>query len=108
MKKSKYHWGNFIWGYIHTISIPDKKTWNNYCFNKIKKILKDVEFIIPCSECKREYIRHIHLLEEIKYTDFLEDRMVLFKWTIDFHNYVNQKLKKPFFSFEKALEKWTL
>lgn len=105
MKKSRFHWGNFIWGYIHTISIPEKKL-NNYEFKKIKKILENVKFIIPCGECKREYVRHLDLLGDIKYSDFLEDRLIIFRWTVDFHNFVNKKLKKPFFSFEKAEEKW--
>jgi hypothetical protein len=99
--RQKFHWGEYLWGYIHTISIIDFE--NNYEYNKNAiKYLKNVEELIPCESCKKFYIEYIKKLEELD----LNKSMILFKWSIDLHNEVNKKLNKKIWAYEDALKHW--
>jgi hypothetical protein len=104
---SKNHWGTFIWSYLHTISIFCDKEVPKVEFYRIKNLLKNIKYIIPCQTCKEEYSKYIPTLNAIKYSLFLKDKMILFKWGFIVHNKVNQKLNKKIFKYEEAIKKWT-
>jgi hypothetical protein len=36
----------------------------------------------------------------------MNERMVLFKWSVDLHNEVNQKLNKQTWTYEQAVDHW--
>mgnify|MGYP003628185089 CR=1 FL=1 len=62
----------------------------------------------PCNDCNkdaREYVKTHSLLDPINDSDPLS----LFNWTVDFHNFVNQKLKKKIGSLthETAKRMWS-
>ena len=61
----------------------------------------------PCKECNKdakEYVRTHPMLEAIN----SDDPHSLFNWTVDFHNYVNLKLRKKVgsISYENAQRMW--
>lgn len=107
MYKSKYHWGCFLWGYLHTITIFEKEKITIEEFERIKRILLDFKYIIPCDECKDEYSSFLKLLKFIKYEDIMLDRMKLFKWSVIIHNKANKKLGKKYIAYPEALKLWT-
>ena len=88
--KSKHHWGNFLWGFIHTISLTNE--------TKSIEILKNINFVIPCDACKEMYMDNVILLEDLDLTK----NLALFEWSVDLHNKVNSKLNKPMISYDQA------
>jgi hypothetical protein len=105
--RNKEHWGQYLWGFIHSITIIDSENneINNIKMNniKVKYILKELIKCIPCDKCKDTYKKHLYLLESLDLTK----NMVLFYWSVDLHNEVNRKLNKPELSYEMALLKWS-
>ena len=97
--RQKNHWGTFLWGYIHTITIidfDDSIEMSNQCIHILKQI------IFPCKKCHAFYTENLYELENID-----KEPMSLFKWSWNLHNKVNQKLNKPIISYEEALSLWT-
>ena len=96
-------WGPHLWFSLHTISIVyplkptdnDKKDYMNFFIN-----LKEV---IPCSVCKKNYIRH---LSEHPVDNFLDSRKSLVYWVIDMHNMVNAEIGKKILSYENVIKKY--
>jgi hypothetical protein len=99
----KFHWGNWLWGFIHTITIIDNS--NNIQQNQliIHKLI-GIKDIFPCSICENTYKYYLTKLNTI---DFRES-MALFYWSVDLHNTVNSKLNKPLWSYDQALSKWSV
>ena len=99
--RPKNSWGPVIWNFIHTISIIDFLD-NEMYVNEVKKYLQSVFNILPCRHCCETYKIWIDKLDTID----INERMVLFKWSVDLHNEVNQKLNKETWSYEQAVEIW--
>tara|TARA_R100000664_G_C2733793_1_gene123770 strand:- start:243 stop:614 length:372 start_codon:yes stop_codon:yes gene_type:complete len=60
---------------------------------------------LPCMTCRKdalEYIRKNQLMPSVKDKDPLS----IFKWTVKFHNFVNEKLGKEIVNFQTAEEMW--
>ena len=99
--REKNHWGQYLWGFIHTITIIDYD--NNTDFNiKAKENLINIENCIPCYKCRSLYKEFLEKLELLDMTKSL----VLFYWSVDLHNTVNKKLNKPEVNYEDALLLW--
>ena len=96
------HWGSFLWGFIHTITVVDSFDNVQENMRRIEK-LKRIEGIIPCSACVPKYASFVKKLDMID----VREPLGLFYWGVDLHNDVNAKLGKPLWSYEKALKKWT-
>jgi hypothetical protein len=99
--RPKYTWGPVIWNFIHTISIIDFLE-NEMYVNEVKKYLQSVFNILPCKHCCETYKIWINKLDTID----MNERMVLFKWSVDLHNEVNEKLNKQTWTYEQAVEHW--
>jgi hypothetical protein len=99
--RPKNSWGPVIWNFIHTISIIDFLE-NEIYVNQVKKYLQSVFNILPCEHCCETYKIWIDKLDTID----INERMVLFKWSVDLHNEVNQKLNKQTLTYEQAVEIW--
>jgi hypothetical protein len=96
------HWGPYLWGFIHTISVVDE--YDNVQQNMhVMAKLRAVKDVIPCPSCVQKYE------EFLKQFDFVDvrDPLRLFYWSVDLHNDVNAKLGKPLWSYRQALLKWT-
>ena len=96
-------WGPHLWFSLHTISFNypikptnnDKKDYKNFFIN--------LENVIPCSVCKKNYIRH---LKEHPINDYLDNRKKLVYWVIDMHNMVNAEIGKKILSYEIVIKKY--
>jgi hypothetical protein len=97
-------WGPHLWFSLHTISfvypnnptIEDKTNYKNF-FTSLKNV-------IPCSICKKNYIRH---LIEHPIDNFLDNRTRLVHWVIDIHNMVNGETGKKNLSYDVVLKKYS-
>lgn len=102
--RPKCDWGPYLWGFIHTITIIDFDCEQNQKHNSnVLDVLNGLQNCIPCLKCKTKYIKQLELLQDVN----LDERMVLFRWSVDLHNEVNKKLNKEEMSYEKALETWS-
>jgi hypothetical protein len=94
-------WGPHLWFSLHTISfnypanptIEDKKNYN-FFFTSLKEV-------IPCSICKKNYIRH---LIEHPIDNYLNSKEELVKWVIDMHNMVNTETGKKNYSYNTIIK----
>lgn len=96
-------WGPHLWFSLHSISFnypinPNEDDKNNYYnfFDSLKNV-------IPCSICKKNYIRH---LNEHPIKNNLDNRKKLVYWLIDMHNMVNVETGKKIFSYDKVIKKY--
>lgn len=100
--RPKDHWGPYLWGFIHSITIIDYEI--NETYNKnIREVLRELRDCFPCPTCKETYKKYIDKLDGLD----MKQPMVLFEWSVDLHNEVNRKLNKPEWAYEMALMKWS-
>ena len=96
-------WGPHLWFSLHSISInyplsPSEDDKNNY-----KNFFLNLQNVIPCSICKKNYKRH---LIEHPIDNFLENRQKLVFWVIDIHNLVNSETGKKILSYDTVIKKY--
>ena len=96
-------WGPHLWFSLHTMSFnyplkPTEKDKDEY-----KNFFINLQNVIPCSVCKKNYIRH---LNEHPIKDYLTTRKFLVYWVIDMHNMVNAEIGKKTLSYEIVLKKY--
>ena len=96
-------WGPHLWFSLHTISfnyplIPTNEDKDNY-----KMFYVSMQHVIPCSICKKNYIRH---LKEHPIEKHLNSRKLLVYWVIDIHNMVNSEIGKKILSYDKIIKKY--
>ena len=69
----------------------------------MQKFFISLQYVIPCSICKRNYQRHI---KELPIENALESRQKLVYWLIDIHNLVNAEIGKKIMSYKNVIEKY--
>ena len=96
-------WGPHLWFSLHTISFNYPITPTNNDMKDYKNFFINLENVIPCSVCKKNYIRH---LKEHPINDYLDNRKKLVYWVIDMHNMVNAEIGKKILSYETVIKKY--
>lgn len=103
------HWGTHLWAFIHTVCVVDYTTTvqatqdvNQVTNRHVYDCLINLQSVIPCPRCQTEYLAHLKRLPLLD----LREPMVLFYWSVDLHNSVNNKLDKPLWSYERATKQW--
>jgi hypothetical protein len=96
-------WGPHLWFSLHSMSFnyplkPSLKDKNNY-----KNFFLNLQEVIPCSVCKKNYKRH---LNEHPIQDYLDNRKSLVYWVIDMHNMVNAEIGKKILSYDIVIKKY--
>jgi len=87
MEVGKKFWGPALWKTIHCFAAsytPDKK-------NSFKKFMFELQYLIPCEECKMHYINN---LETFKMDNYMTNNHQLFLWSYLLHDIVNKQLGK--------------
>ena len=97
-------WGPHFWFVLHTITFnyplrpseTDKR--NNLNF------LNNLQYILPCSVCRKHYKRHLKTDPPIKK---LNSRDEFIKWMIDLHNDVNGETgKRSTYTYQEVLNRY--
>jgi len=96
-------WGPHLWFSLHTMSFnyplkPSNDEKNNY-----KNFFLNLQEVIPCSVCKKNYKRH---LNEHPIQNYLNNRKSLVYWVIDMHNMVNAEIGKKILSYDIVIKKY--
>ena len=103
MSSNPKHIGPGYWANWHTTSLVADR-------EELKTIVaKGIVFAVenfPCKDpCKKDFVKYIKanpLLPAVK----SKDPLSLFKWTVNAHNYVNNKLGKSIINWDEAKEMW--
>ncbi len=96
-------WGPHLWFSLHTMSFvyplkPSDNDKKNY-----KLFFESLKYTIPCSICRKNYIRH---WKEYPIDKHLNSRKELVYWLIDLHNIVNTETGKKILSYDTVIQKY--
>ncbi len=96
-------WGPNLWFSLHTMTFvyplkPSENDKKNY-----KIFFESLKFTIPCSICRKNYIRH---WKEFPIDKHLNSRKELVYWLIDLHNIVNTETGKKILSYTTVIQKY--
>jgi len=92
-------WGPSLWTRLHENSLNYDPTKNGKNISSMFKTLPDS----VCDKCRPTVVNY---LSKNSYEDKLSTRYDVVKYIFDFHNFINQKLDKPIFSWEEFLVKF--
>ncbi len=102
----KYIWGEYIWGYLHSISIIDDEFNNLNLVNdkshKVINFIKDLHLVLPCEKCSKHFLSWYENLDK----ECIYKPLELFYKTVELHNNVNRDIQKKEISNEEALILW--
>jgi hypothetical protein len=94
--------GPDLWNSIHLICLGAPENFLNISSkNDYLMFFRSLGAVIPCYECKKHYLNEL-----IEHPPKLETNITLFKWSVDLHNRVNQRLNKKEVPYEEAFEYW--
>jgi hypothetical protein len=89
-------WGKVLWSYIHHVAWSMDDTVDTDAY---RSFFQWISLVLPCPDCKAHYDRHLT-------TMYMYDNSY-FKWTIEVHNDVNERLKRPTVPYHGVKEQYT-
>jgi hypothetical protein len=92
-------WGPKLWFVIHTFALNFPKNPSYDDIRTYEEFFNNLKSTIPCYKCKIHYTEE---LEKNPIINYLTDTETLFKYTVDFHNIVNKRLKKKTYNYNEA------
>lgn len=95
-------WSPHVWKFLHASSTYFDQFHENQK-EVYKNIILSIDDIIPCSICSGSVAEYnsIH-----PFTNSMKCGFDAFKWTVDFHNFVNKKISKDEVLFEEVFTEW--
>lgn len=95
-------WGKPMWSTIHLVALgyPEYEPSADIVV-KYHQFFISLGYVIPCDECRTHYNSMLADMPPV-----LENRDTLFKWTIDIHNMVNERLGKDKVTYEEGYNMW--
>ena len=94
-------WGPPFWFTLHNGALNYPSLANPLCIERMKNFIIGIPVMIPCETCKEHATAYIESNKD--FLDYIcASRDKLFKFFVDFHNYVNIRLKKPVMSHDDA------
>jgi len=94
-------WGPRFWFTLHNGALNYPSLANPLCIERMKNFILAIPIMIPCHTCKDHALAYIETHKD--YLDMIcAERDKLFKFFVDFHNYVNKRQNKPEMSYDDA------
>ena len=84
-------WGPSLWSFLHNLAISYPNEASEEQIQNHSMFLTILGKIIPCVYCRKGYSE---FNEGKNFQKILSSKTNFFKYTVDLHNHVNQKLKK--------------
>jgi hypothetical protein len=84
--------GPYFWGAFHLACLA------NVDKEALKTFIETYQMVLPCFGCRMHFSQ---LLAEYPFPETDQ-----FRWSVDIHNIVNQRIDKPVMSYEDALAHW--
>lgn len=94
-------WGSNYWFMFHVSALSYPENPNENDIMSFYNLYNNFWRFIPCKLCSDNYKKHIKLLP---LEEHIYSRDDLFKWTVNFHNIVNESLNKPIMTISYAYE----
>jgi|NOAtaT_6_FD_contig_21_3224833_length_510_multi_4_in_0_out_0_1 hypothetical protein len=94
--------GPAFWFSFHTGAAHLPDTLSPISASRIRSFIRGIPELVPCTECS-EHSRAFIEENKARIDNFARGDDV-FKFYVDFHNYINRRLNKPLVSYEKAYE----
>ena len=90
-----------LWFVLHNASAyyPEKASPPHA--DRMKNIIIGLPVLITCETCKEHATNYIEQHKH-KLTEICKTKKELFIFLVDFHNYVNERLKKKLFTYQQA------
>lgn len=98
-----HRWGPHVWATIHLCCIGAPDVLDHMQQAQYRAFIMSLPYVIPCTSCSDHFKK---VLESIPVDDMLTGKDDLFRWSVNVHNNVNARLKKPIVSYEEALSHW--
>jgi FAD-linked sulfhydryl oxidase len=95
-------WGPSGWIFIHSIALQYPISPTTFDKKRYIHFFKSLGHILPCCLCQTHYQYYLKTHKKM-FDRAFSNRKSLFKWTLQFHNYVNKKLKKPKYNIQKVM-----
>ena len=95
------NWGKFGWGFIHNVALgyPEDLTYMQK--EQYRKFFEVIGDVLPCLDCQDHYKEMI-----ADYQPIMTNKETLFKWTVDIHNKVNERINKKQITLDEAYNIW--
>ena len=92
-------WGKGLWIFIHSVALNYPEHPTPLDKKNVWGFFNNLENVIPCNACKRNYNLHMN---KLPLSSYLNNKNDLFKWTVEMHNMVNTELGKKVLTVEQA------
>ena len=96
-------WGPHYWATLHFISSTYDNNPNQSIQSTMKTFIQSLPVFLPCKECQDHAFKFV---KSSNLNKVVQNRKELFTFFFNFHNSVNQRLKKPLMKIEDALNKY--
>ena len=94
--------GPAFWFSLHTGAVHLPEVLSPISASRLKGFVNGIPEMVPCVECS-EHARAFIEANKARIDNFKRGDDV-FKFYVDFHNYVNTRLGKPLMTYEKAYQ----
>lgn len=99
-------WGPAFWFTLHNSSVRYPVNASHITKERMKGFILGLPVMIPCEICSEHATAHI-IGNYDKLDDICSGREKLFKFFVDFHNYVNKRYNKPIMGYKEAYALYT-
>lgn len=96
------NWGKFGWGFIHNVALGYSEDLTYMKKEQYRKFFEAIGDVLPCLDCQIHYKDML-----VNNPPVLVNKDTLFKWSVDIHNKVNERLNKKIISYDEAYNIWT-
>lgn len=100
-KDNPNYWGPKYWETLHIGSLHYPEVASPVFVEGMKGYILGLPYILPCDTCKNHAVDYI-MKYKAQLNEICSGRDNLFKFFVDFHNYVNVKHNKAIVSYEEA------
>lgn len=95
-----------LWFSLHNCAAHYPIKANQICMARMKGVILGIPVLLPCENCSDHATAHIDSVkDQLDY--IVSGREPLFRFFVDFHNYVNKRHGKPEMSVEDAYKLYT-
>ena len=96
-------WGPSFWFILHNGAIHYPDNPSNIEMKRMKGFIRGIPVMIPCVMCSKHALSYI--LASVDMIDYhVSKREHLFKFFVDFHNFVNTQKNKPSMTLKSAYD----
>lgn len=98
-----YYWGPCAWNYLHNASYAYPHTPTEEDKYDMHQFLLYFTKVIPCKACRDDFTSYLQrVVSKGTRSKMFSSKTAMVRFSVDAHNYVNQKLGKRIFSYEEV------